>query len=157
MTAHTIRATDWSRDDIATELNSWIPILGIKWVWDAENYTGIAIAKSNSWSRSARRKRARQNAGLTEEAKKTTGANDDPEAEKAAGAKEEENPVLGVRLEVIDGSIEAQLLRAMNTLHFESFCGALARRFRDDHVDPVRKQQRENGSSTLAGDKRKRG
>lgn len=94
--------------------------LEVHWTWDGDENTGIAWARSNVWSRSARRKR------VQEVASEETQGKMDMEDE---GDEPDELAALGVRIAVTasKGEVVVRWLKGLDTVLFESFCGMLKR------------------------------
>ena len=89
--------------------------LDLKWSWDWATTSGIASARENVWSRSARRKKRKREAITS------------PEPE---GFKDSPNDTvaLAVRISLQPQIIDVRWLKGRDSITFESFCGMLKRR-----------------------------
>lgn len=121
-TAQTVHTIGLSRQESADHLNTTLRGLNLDWVWHADGWTGIAIAKENVWSRSARRKHKRH-AELVDHA-------DDGKDMKMEYDGANEHIALAVRILVRDGEMDVRWLRGEDYIVFESFCGMLKRAMR---------------------------
>ena len=96
--------------------------------------TGLAQAKENVWSRSARRKRKRVNDG-DDMAKSDTSGRDtamkDADQGEESDDAEEDQVALAVKIHVKDGGVDVRWLRGLDAVVFESFCGMLKRAVRE--------------------------
>jgi 23S rRNA (adenine1618-N6)-methyltransferase len=133
-------ATEWtvpvsgaSVEQIDERVNAILTELDLRWQWRATLHTGVAFARENVWSRSARRKRKFQ-----EEAKavlkKLKDRDDDDEyyqedgGNKSSSSEDEEEPVaLAVKITCSANSVDIRWLRGTDSTLWESFCGMLKR------------------------------
>lgn len=101
--------------------------LDLKWEWRADELVGVAVARENVWSRSARRKRKFQEMNKQEqEAEKAKQGIGDEGCEDENG-KEKEPVALAVRITCSSGQVDIRWLRGADFLLWESFCGMLKR------------------------------
>jgi 23S rRNA (adenine1618-N6)-methyltransferase len=56
-TEWTVPVSEASNEELDEKVNSVLADLDLKWYWRADLHTGVAFARENVWSRSARRKR----------------------------------------------------------------------------------------------------
>lgn len=89
--------------------------LGLKWSWDWATTSGIASAKENVWSRSARRKKRKRDAIASLE----QGGDKDVLGDAVA---------LVVRISLQPQKVDIHWLKGSDSIMFESFCGMLKRR-----------------------------
>ena len=91
--------------------------LDLQWQYQPNLSTGIGCAKSNVWSRAARRKQKH----IVDEA---TNAKSDEE-------EDDEHPVLGFKIQMSPGEggqmIQVRWMQGKDSVLFESFCGMLKR------------------------------
>ncbi|KAF2154415.1 hypothetical protein K461DRAFT_293063 [Myriangium duriaei CBS 260.36] len=101
---------EWVRERVGRVLGE----LDVRWTWDGGKDCGVVEAWGNTWSRSARRKRAR--------------VDGDGDVKATNGAEESDEKVaLAVRITVHKESLEVRWLRGLDAVLFESFCGMLKR------------------------------
>ena len=125
---------DATIDEVIVRVNKMMQDLDLRWIYRSQISAGIALAKGNVWSRSARRK--------TEKGARTPQAEGTQKAGKAkveAEESEEEDFQLGVKVlirrsdmtqaQATSGQIEVTIrwLRGTDSVLFESFCGMLKR------------------------------
>jgi 23S rRNA (adenine1618-N6)-methyltransferase len=89
--------------------------LGLKWSWDWATTSGIASAKENVWSRSARRKKRKRDVIASPEL--------DGDRDVASDAV-----ALAVRISLLPQRLDVCWLKGNDSIMFESFCGMLKRR-----------------------------
>jgi 23S rRNA (adenine1618-N6)-methyltransferase len=100
-------ATAATIDSIMTELD-------LAWMWKPERSAGMALAKSNVWSRSGRRKKLRdQEAGVMD-----VDSDSDGDSEVA----------LCVKITVRPKDVSIRWLRGQDHVTFESFCTMIKRK-----------------------------
>lgn len=116
-TAQTIHTIGSTRKEAVDTLNAALQPLDLQWDWQPDTWTGYGTASQNVWSRSARRKRKR-NEMEQEDAQQTTAQSTD---EKKPGIS------LGFEIEVKEGDMEVRWLQGKDNILFESFCGMLKR------------------------------
>jgi len=133
-------ATEWtvpvsgaSIEEVDERVNAILAELDLRWQWRAALHTGVAFARENVWSRSARRKRKFQQEAK-ETLKKLKDRDDDAEYYQEDGEKEscssedEEEPVaLAVKITSSLNSVDIRWLRGTDFTLWESFCGMLKR------------------------------
>ena len=124
-TEWTVPVSDASVEEIDERVNAVLAELDLRWQWRAALHTGVAFARENVWSRSARRKRKFQQ-DATEKVKEADGGAKDDEDESSSG--EEEEPVaLAVKITCSANRVDVRWLRGTDFTLWESFCGMLKR------------------------------
>lgn len=129
-------------EEIDEKVNSILSDLDVKWHWRANIHTGVAFARENVWSRSARRKRKFQQGNAkklqAQEASKKA-RNDDRTASEqeddeeddgsdSSSSSEEEEPIaLAVKITCSQNKVIIRWLRGTDFTLWESFCGMLKR------------------------------
>lgn len=137
-------ATEWtvamegaSVEEIDERVNAILAELDLRWQWRAALHTGVAFARENVWSRSARRKRKFQQEAK-EKFKKSDGKevkkgddeakDDQSEDEDDSSSEEEEEPIaLAVKITCSPNRVDIRWLRGTGFTLWESFCGMLKR------------------------------
>ena len=103
-------------------LNMIMGQLDLQWQYQPHLCTGIGRARSNVWSRAARRKQK----NIIDEATraKSDGEDDDDD-------DDEQQPALGFKIQMSAGEggqvIQVRWLQGRDSILFESFCGMLKR------------------------------
>lgn len=129
-------ATEWTVDvpggevvDLDEKVNAVIAELDLRWQWRANLHTGVAFARENVWSRSARRKRKfqLQQKQEMEAEKKVKGGEGDEESESSSDDEDEEPVALAVKIACSQGRVDIRWLRGTDFTLWESFCGMLKR------------------------------
>lgn len=104
-------------EDVARRLNATLEELDLQWQYRPSLATGVGFARTNVWSRAARRQ---QQKGGSAGADKT-------------GEEEDGEPALGFKIQLRLGKekqeiqISIRWLRGHDSVLFESFCGMLKR------------------------------
>lgn len=132
-------ATEWtvpvsgaSVEEIDERVNAILSELDLRWQWRAALHTGVAFARENVWSRSARRKRKFQQEAK-EKLKELKDRDDDAKSdqekdEDESSSEEEEEPVaLAVKITCSPYRVDIRWLRGTDFTLWESFCGMLKR------------------------------
>lgn len=147
-------ATEWTVDvpgagveELDDRVNAVLSDLDLRWQWRAQLHTGVALARENVWSRSARRKRKFQ-----QEAKEKLKEGDEKESkndEDASSSEEEEqDPIaLAVKITSSPNRVNIRWLRGTDFTLWESFCGMLKRAL------GAREQQGKGGASKANSEK----
>jgi 23S rRNA (adenine1618-N6)-methyltransferase len=152
-------ATEWtvavgeaSIEELDEKVNSILTDLDLKWHWRADLHTGVAFARENVWSRSARRKRKfqqqqKENArieqpppskNLKKQIRSDGAANDDGEddddddesneSDSSSSSSSSSEPIaLAVKIICSEGQVNIRWLRGTDFTLWESFCGMLKR------------------------------
>lgn len=120
-TEQTIQAAGKSTDELWDTISKTLSALDLDLEFNAEEKTALGFAKENVWSRAARRKQARANAGGSKgvEMEEMQGGADE-------NGEELESP-LGFRVTASEGSVCTRWLEGMDSRLFESFAGMLNR------------------------------
>ncbi|KAM0724262.1 hypothetical protein Q7P37_000144 [Cladosporium fusiforme] len=124
-------ATEWTVavageaavEELGGKVDTLLSDLDLRWQWRASVHTGVAFARENVWSRSARRKRKFQQ---QQEAEKAKGENDE-ECDDESSDEEEEPVALAVKIVCSQGRVDIRWLRGTDFTLWESFCGMLKR------------------------------
>jgi 23S rRNA (adenine1618-N6)-methyltransferase len=143
-------ATEWTVDvpgasveQIDERVNAVLADLDLRWQWRAPLHTGVAFARENVWSRSARRKRKFQQEAK-EKLKKGDGKEpekgdhgakaqddqdeDDENESSSSSSEEEQEPIaLAVKITCSPNRVDIRWLRGTDFTLWESFCGMLKR------------------------------
>lgn len=139
-------ATEWtvsvvgdaSIEELDGRVNAVLTELDLKWQWRAAQHTGVAFARENVWSRSARRKRKFEQEAKTktklesklQDAAGSKGKNEDDEDEDASSSSssaDDEPIALAVKIICSEGQVNIRWLRGTDFTLWESFCGMLKR------------------------------
>ena len=128
-------ATEWTVavsgagvEEVDERVNAVLAELDLRWQWRAALHTGVAFARENVWSRSARRKRKFQQEVKEKVKNKNDEAKDDEEDEDGPSSDEEEDPVaLAVKITCSPNRVDIRWLRGTDFTLWESFCGMLKR------------------------------
>jgi 23S rRNA (adenine1618-N6)-methyltransferase len=112
-----------SVEELGEKVDAVMKELDIRWQWRASIHTGVAFARENVWSRSARRKRKFQ-----QQQKGEKEARGEEEAEGESSSSEDEEPVaLAVKIVCGPGRVDIRWLRGTDFTLWESFCGMMKR------------------------------
>lgn len=111
-------------DLLAKNLNAALEALPLQWRWKAAIGTGVGFAARNVWSRSARRKSAR-NAEMIEE------EDDEEEDEMEFGFKISIEEVNGESVKQEGARVVIRWLKGIDSALFESFCGMVKRKLEE--------------------------
>jgi 23S rRNA (adenine1618-N6)-methyltransferase len=140
-------ATEWTVDvagvsveEIDARVTAILADLDLRWQWRAPLHTGVAFARENVWSRSARRKRKFQ-----QEAKEKLTKGDEKESKNdedaSSSSEEEQEPIaLAVKITSSPNRVDIRWLRGTDFTLWESFCGMLKRAL------GAREQQEKSGA-----------
>jgi 23S rRNA (adenine1618-N6)-methyltransferase len=155
-------ATEWtvpmseasSVEELDEKVNSVLTDLDLEWHWRADLHIGVAFARENVWSRSARRKRKfqlqQEENAKTEHAKteqpppskkakksklddgteEATTEDDDEsnESDSSSSSEEDDEPTaLAVKIICTQNQVTIRWLRGTDFTLWESFCGMLKR------------------------------
>ena len=130
-TAQMIYTADITREEAIKISNTTLSELSLRWVWDAETYTGHGSAKENVWSRSARRKQKRLAIDAAAKDKDKSGTESGGTGTKQDGndahGSGEEIVALSFKISVSEEEMEVRWIRGRDYVLFESFCGVLRR------------------------------
>ncbi|TKX21206.1 U6 small nuclear RNA (adenine-(43)-N(6))-methyltransferase-like protein [Elsinoe australis] len=107
---------DGGREVVRERLDGILGGLDVGWRWWEEEW-GVGEARENVWSRAARRKRKRNDAGQID------GGMD---VEKG-WSEESRSTALAFKIEIQDRGLNVRWLRGKDPVLFESFCGMLKR------------------------------
>ncbi|KAF2664076.1 hypothetical protein BT63DRAFT_460377 [Microthyrium microscopicum] len=125
-TEFSISAPNLSNIELADLLNKLIGELDVRWMWKQELWAGMVGAKKNTWSRAARRERARK------ASKKPRG--DEMEIDEAHDETEDDTsmtedvePALIVKIKVDQHHVSLRWLKGFDVVLFESFCTLIKR------------------------------
>ena len=122
-------------DEVIARVQKTMQSLDLRWIYRSQLSAGIALAKGNVWSRSARRKKEKgastpQFEGTDEAGKPKTQADE---------SEEEEDVQLGVKILIrrshpvqaqtpsMQTEVTVRWLQGMDSVLLESFCGMLKR------------------------------
>jgi 23S rRNA (adenine1618-N6)-methyltransferase len=111
-------------DLLERNLNAALEALPLQWRWKAGISTGVGFAARNVWSRSARRKSARNSETLEED-------EDEEEDEMAFGFKISIEEVNGESLKQEGARLVIRWLKGVDSALFESFCGMVKRKLEE--------------------------
>ncbi|KAF2837234.1 hypothetical protein M501DRAFT_1032970 [Patellaria atrata CBS 101060] len=100
---------------MAATVNQTLSSLDLQWIWKESKMAGVALAEENVWSRSARRKRKKQELIKF------------PSEDNMDSDEEEDDSPLGVKITVLKDEVCLRWLRGNESVLFESFCGMLKR------------------------------
>jgi len=121
-------------EELGEKVNALLAELDLRWQWRAPIHTGVAFARENVWSRSARRKRKFQQQQRGEEERRKGGEGNQKEEENEAASSEsrssneDEEPVaLAVKIVCRPGRVDIRWLRGTDFTLWESFCGMMKR------------------------------
>lgn len=128
-------ATEWTvntsgtAEELGEKINVIVSDLDLRWHWRAPIHTGVAFARENVWSRSARRKRKFQQQQQQEAKGNDAGkGDDDDDNDESSDSDEEEDPAaLAVKITCTQGRVDVRWLRGTDFTLWESFCGMLKR------------------------------
>lgn len=138
-------ATEWTVDvagasveELDARVNAVLADLDLRWQWRAALHTGVAFARENVWSRSARRKRKFQqeakeklkkgDKNLKKENDEAKDDQEDDENESSSSSEEEPEPIaLAVKITSSPNRVDIRWLRGTDFTLWESFCGMLKR------------------------------
>lgn len=134
-------ATEWTvavggeGETLGEKVDGIMSELDLRWQWRPNIHTGVAFARDNVWSRSARRKRKfqqqqqqQENAEKAKEAKDKKGKAKDDESSDSESDEEDEEPIaLAVKIVCSEGRVDIRWLRGTDFTLWESFCGMLKR------------------------------
>jgi 23S rRNA (adenine1618-N6)-methyltransferase len=112
-----IRALRKTLAEACAEINKVMSTLDMAWFWKQDLHAGVAFAKENVWSRSARRRKQRQG----EE------DHDAMDEDERSDLDPEEAVALGVKISVSPEKILIRWIKGFDSVLFESFCGMLKR------------------------------
>ncbi len=102
---------------VAGKINEAIGPLDLRWMWKANLMAGVGLARENVWSRSARRKKNRQEV-----------SGEKPEESMDTDTDEDEEEVaLAFKISVQKDAVVIRWLRGKDSVLFESFCGMVKR------------------------------
>jgi 23S rRNA (adenine1618-N6)-methyltransferase len=117
---------DGKLESLSSKLNTLLSPLDLEWHWRGEIHTGVAFARENVWSRSARRKRKFQSTQTNSQAQAQP--KKEPQSDEASSSEEEETPpALAVKIVCHPGQVNIRWLRGTDFTLWESFCGMLKR------------------------------
>ena len=119
-TEYHIAITENNRKKAATAIDDKLESLDLRWIWKEERTAGIGLAAQNVWSRSARRKKKRE-----EEIKKVDIAEMDEDEDE--DEEEDEKVALGFKIGVTEQDVQVRWLQGTDQVLYESFCGMLKR------------------------------
>ena len=112
-------------EEVDERVNAVLAELDLRWQWRAAQHTGVAFARENVWSRSARRKRKFQQEAKEKAKGGIDGARDD---EDESSSDDEEEPIaLAVKITCSPDRVDIRWLRGTDFTLWESFCGMLKR------------------------------
>jgi 23S rRNA (adenine1618-N6)-methyltransferase len=117
-TEYHIPITENNRKEVAAAINDKLESLDLRWIWKEERMAGVGLAAQNVWSRSARRKKKRD-----EEMKKA----DIAEMDEGEDEEEDEKVALGFKIGVTEQGVQVRWLQGTDQVLYESFCGMLKR------------------------------
>ena len=135
-TEWTVAVSDASIDQLDDRVNAVLKELDLRWQWRAAMHTGVAFARENVWSRSARRKRKFQQEAQKKlkqskedsKTKRAEGQEEDDESSSSSSSEEDEEPVaLAVKITCSRNRVDIRWLRGTDFTLWESFCGMLKR------------------------------
>jgi 23S rRNA (adenine1618-N6)-methyltransferase len=138
-TEWTVAVNDASIDDLDERVNAVLTDLDLRWHWRASMHTGVAFARENVWSRSARRKRKFQQEAQKnlKKQKKEEEEDDDDETKEnqeddasssSSSEEEDEEPIaLVIKITCSQNRVDIRWLRGTDFTLWESFCGMLKR------------------------------
>jgi 23S rRNA (adenine1618-N6)-methyltransferase len=142
-TEWTVPVSEASNEELDEKVNAILTDLDLRWHWRADLHTGVAFARENVWSRSARRKRKFQQQQQEKEsneqpppskkAKNQSTASEDDDDEDAnesssSSSEEDEEPTaLAVKIICTQNQVTIRWLRGTDFTLWESFCGMLKR------------------------------
>jgi 23S rRNA (adenine1618-N6)-methyltransferase len=116
-------AADGSVEELGEKVDAVMKELDLRWQWRASIHTGVAFARENVWSRSARRKRKFQ-----QQQKGEKEGRGKEEVEDESSSSEDEEPVaLAVKIVCGPGRVDIRWLRGTDFTLWESFCGMMKR------------------------------
>jgi 23S rRNA (adenine1618-N6)-methyltransferase len=144
-TEWTVPVSEASNEELDEKVNSIFADLDLKWHWRADIHTGVAFARENVWSRSARRKRKFQlqqeekakaeqpppskkvkNSKLDDGTKKDN--DESNESDSSSSSEEDDEPTaLAVKIICTQNQVTIRWLRGTDFTLWESFCGMLKR------------------------------
>lgn len=121
------------QEELGERVDKIVSELGVKWQWQPQVSTGMAFARENTWSRSARRKRKFQEQQKDEKAEEK--GKEDENAEEESKKKGDEShtgsdvsPVaLAVKVVCSTNRVDLRWLRGSDFTLWESFAGAMKR------------------------------
>lgn len=129
-------ATEWTIavaggevEELDGRVDAVMSDLDLKWRWQASSHTGVAFARENVWSRSARRKRKFQQQQEAEKSKEGNGKDGKGSGgdENSDDDDEEEPMALAAKIFCSEGRVDVRWLRGTDFTLWESFCGMLKR------------------------------
>lgn len=116
-----------SIEELGHRVNAVLAELDLRWHWRAPIHTGVAFARENVWSRSARRKRKFQQQQRDEKEVSEEGGNGGEEGSESSSSEDEEPVALAVKIVCGPGRVDIRWLRGTDFTLWESFCGMLKR------------------------------
>ena len=119
-----------SVDELGEKVNAVLGDLDLRWHWRAPIHTGVAFARENVWSRSARRKRKFQQQQRGEKEAREGGEEKEEEEDrdsKSSSSEDEEPVALAVKIVCGPGRVDIRWLRGTDFTLWESFCGMMKR------------------------------
>nr|POE94425.1 putative methyltransferase-like protein c27d7.08c [Quercus suber] len=124
VTAQTIKVPLMSAQWAGEKVNAMIGTLDVRWQWQTDGSVGVLETSQNVWSRSARRKRERNDSaaaqGRAGEENVGMGCAEDGELTR-------DDIALAVRITSKFEQVDVRWLRGQDFVLFQSFCGYLKR------------------------------
>lgn len=111
-----------SAEELGEKVDAVMKELDLRWQWRAPIHTGVAFARENVWSRSARRKRKFQQQQRDEKEARREESDGD-----SSSSEDEEPDALAVKIVCGPGRVDIRWLRGTDFTLWESFCGMLKR------------------------------
>ena len=111
-----------SVEELGEKVNAVMKELDLRWHWRAPIHTGVAFARENIWSRSARRKRKFQ-----QQQKGEKEARGEEDGSESSSSEDEEPVALAVKIVCGPGRVDIRWLRGTDFTLWESFCGMMKR------------------------------
>ena len=111
-----------SVEELGEKVNAVMKELDLRWHWRAPIHTGVAFARENVWSRSARRKRKFQ-----QQQKGEKEARGEEDGSESSSSEDEEPVALAVKIVCGSGRVDIRWLRGTDFTLWESFCGMMKR------------------------------
>jgi 23S rRNA (adenine1618-N6)-methyltransferase len=113
-----------SVEELGEKVNAVMKELDLRWQWRAPIHAGVAFARENVWSRSARRKRKFQQQQKGEKEARKEG---EEEGSESSSSEDEEPVALAVKIVCGPGRVDIRWLRGTDFTLWESFCGMMKR------------------------------
>ena len=114
-----------SVEELGEKVNAVMKELDLRWQWRAPIHAGVAFARENVWSRSARRKRKFQQQQKGEKEARKEG--EEEEGSESSSSEDEEPVALAVKIVCGPGRVDIRWLRGTDFTLWESFCGMMKR------------------------------